>query len=225
MKGKAAAAKGATELIKTLSPKVLGIGSGTTVNEFINMIDSSIAKVFFSSSIDTTLNLRKKGILASDPLLVRSIDVYVDGADVINIDKGACIKGGGGALFREKVLFEAAKTRIIIVDSKKLCNSDLCKCYDKVPLDVHQFALGLLIEKLEENNCKFKLRECERGKLPPAVSDGCGVLVDIDCEDFFNCIDKLSSLPGVLAHGLFQLREGDYVVVGEENGSFKVFRM
>ena len=189
MRGKVAAARGALELIRHLSPKTLGIGSGTTVKEFIKILDPSIAHTFFSSSIDTTLSLREIGIYASEPILAASLDVYVDGADVVNIQRGVCIKGGGGALFREKVLFEAAKVRIIIVDERKVCKEGLCSCYDRVPLDVHPFALGLVTRKLEERNCNYKLRTCERGKLPPAISDGCGVLVDVKGKDFFDCAD------------------------------------
>ncbi len=224
MIAKLAAAKGALELVTRLSPRSLGIGSGTTIHEFIKVVDKGIAETFVSSSIDTTLHLKKRGIYAIEPYSLDEVDVYVDGADSVNTDSGICIKGGGGALFREKLLFELSKVRVIVVDETKLCPSHPCKCYGRIPVDVHPMALTLLIKRLESSACGFEIRKCERGKLPPAISDSCGILLDVKtCEE--KCLDVIEETIGVLAHGVFNLRKGDYIVIGKHDGSFEILRV
>ena len=111
-------AKSALEYTKDVS--IIGVGTGSTVNFFIEMLADYKADIdgAVSSSVDTTKRLKNIGIPVMELNDVGDIEVYVDGADEVDPNK-KLIKGGGGALTREKIIAAASKKFVCIVDSSK----------------------------------------------------------------------------------------------------------
>lgn len=112
------AAHAALKYIKDVP--IIGVGTGSTVNHFINYLADMKADFegAVSSSEGTTALLKKAGIPVFDLNAVGTVEVYIDGADEIN-PKKQLIKGGGGALTREKIIAAASKTFVCIADGSK----------------------------------------------------------------------------------------------------------
>lgn len=113
---KQAAAKSALSYIE--DGMILGVGTGSTVNCLIELLPQVRLKGAVASSQITEDKLRALGIEIFDLNAVGELDLYIDGADEID-DKGNMIKGGGGALTREKIVAAASKTFICMVDDSK----------------------------------------------------------------------------------------------------------
>ena len=116
--GKKAAAQAALEFIK--DDMVIGVGTGSTVNYFIDALKSVKQKIegAVASSVATANKLKALSIPVLDLILLTELPLYVDGADEINAAK-QMIKGGGGALTREKIIATVAKKFICIADESK----------------------------------------------------------------------------------------------------------
>lgn len=182
---------------------IVGLGTGSTAFFAIKELSSRIKdglKVFgVASSIHTGALATSLGI----PLLaigeVASIDISIDGADEFTADL-QLIKGGGGALFREKVVASLSKRRIIIADSSKKVNR-LGKF--KVPVEIVPQAYQYAVNELKKLGGKVDLRFRENEVF---ITDNQNFIVDVD----FGIIDDpeklaldLNQVTGVLAHGLF----------------------
>ncbi|RLG77121.1 MAG: ribose 5-phosphate isomerase A [Thermoprotei archaeon] len=227
--GKVAAARGAYEIFREICRDgcVVGIGSGSTVKKFIEILSCNSPQVsrsfFYSSSLDTTYALSKRGIRTVEPfsLVDDQIDVYIDGADEVseNLDM---IKGGGGALLREKVLASLSRYRIFIVDSTKL--SPRLGSKTPVPVEVVPFSTPLVLRELKRLGYGYILRR-GRGKLGPVVTDNGNFIVDVytgPISDPVQVDRRLTTIVGVVATGIFPRDFVDVLVIGYEDGGYKV---
>ena len=220
MNGKVNASKLALELIR--DGMTLGIGSGSTVEIFLNMLGERIKRegliVYGIPSSYQAMHLAiKNGIKIAD-LLEREPDICIDGADQVD-SKLNCIKGGGAAMTREKILAFASKKVVIIVDESKLSE----KINIKVPVEVMPFAYGFVLRKLSEF-CRPKLRE-GKGKVGPIITDNGNFILDCDFGVIENPEEierKLKSIPGVIETGIFPSKLIDAVIVGNERGAKKL---
>ena len=192
------------EILRDSKEPVIGLGSGTTIREFIKLIpDSSLAAAtFLSSSYDSSLMAGSLGVRITDISSVSSSpDFYIDGADSILVSQKACIKGHGGALLREKVLAYSSKSFFILVDPSKLERT----CF--VPIEVVPFSSGSVLRKIASLGLSAFLRESP-GKLGPVITDNGNFLVDIQPNDsYFSSLkgfhDQLKTIPGVVETGIF----------------------
>lgn len=217
MNGKVNASRLALELIK--DGLVLGIGSGKTVEIFLNLLGEKIKKEGIKvygvpSSYQSMLLAIKNGIKIVD-LAESEPDICVDGADQVDA-KLNCIKGGGGAMTREKIVASASGRVVIIVDESKLSE----KLSIPVPIEVLPFAYGYVLRKLSKI-CKPKLREGS-GKVGPVITDNGNFIIDCD----FGVIEEpkkveyeLKSIPGVLETGIFPSEMIDAVIVGNSESA------
>lgn len=217
MNGKVNASKLALELIK--DGTVIGIGSGTTIEIFLNLLGEKIKrdgiKVYgVPSSYQSMLLAIKNGIKIVD-LAENEPEICIDGADQVDA-KLNCIKGGGGAMTREKIVASASKKVVIIVDDSKLSE----KLSIPVPVEVLPFAYGYVMRRLSKT-CKPKLREGS-GKVGPIITDNGNFIIDCGfgvIEEPKRVEEELTSIPGILETGIFLAEMIDAVIVGNSESA------
>ena len=193
----------------------LGVGTGTTVGFFITALAKSGKRVkgCVSSSEASTRQLLAMGFPVADLNEVDKLPVYIDGADEID-DGFHMIKGGGGALYREKVVATLAKEVIWIVDESKLV--DQIGAFH-LPVEIAQYGAKQAVAKMEEYGWHPVLR-VKDGK--PYVTDNGNYIADLHLGAGFDIGDvktKLGTIIGVLEHGLF-LNLCKRVIVGTKDG-------
>lgn len=200
---------------------VVGLGTGSTAYHMVNAIGERVKNGLKIQAIPTSKATEAQARELGIPLLtidqVDHVDIDIDGVDEIDPAFNA-IKGGGGALYREKVVATLAKEVIWIMDESKLV--------DKIgafhlPVEIAQYGSKQTMAKMEEYGWKPVLRERD-GKT--FVSDNGNYIADLhlgagfDIQDVFT---KLSGMLGVLEHGLF-LNMCKRMIVGTSTEGVKV---
>lgn len=216
MLGKKFAAAAAASYVK--EGMIIGIGTGSTVVHFIDEL-AKLHKLglFFEvvcSSQKSTHQAKASGLRFADEESLRKIDLTVDGADQIDEQK-RMIKGGGGALLREKILAYSSQEVIIIVDESKY-HTQLVGC--KVPLEILPFAFELTLARIYE--CGFKGR-IRKEKDSFFLTDNHNFILDLEFDGLIEAPEQkdlsLRSIPGVLETGFF-FNLAKKVIIGYENG-------
>lgn len=191
--------------------KVLGVGTGSTVDLFIDALARSGKSVpaCISSSERSTRRLRELGFLVLDTNEVEGVEVYVDGAD--EIDPNFCmIKGGGGALTREKIIASMARTYVCIADrSKKV---DVLGRFP-LPVEVIPMAVRSVSRRLEAIGAQPRLRDF-------TTDNGCKILdlAGLRITDPERLESEINQIPGVVTVGLFAKRGADVLLLATEQG-------
>jgi ribose 5-phosphate isomerase A len=197
---------------------VLGVGSGSTVREFIILLGQSEINsskiVCIPSSYDTEMMLIQNGMNVGRLNKYPVIDVTIDGADRVDA-KLNVIKGGGGALLREKIIAAAAKKVIIIVDNTKMVET-LGGTFP-VPVEVIPHAQVYVLEELKKLKGTPHLRKAS-DKLGPTITDNGNIILDTDFQDIpepQKLEEQLNNIPGVMENGLFPNRLIDLVILAD----------
>jgi len=184
--------------------QIVGLGTGSTAAYFVRFLGERVREGLKIKGIPTAVRTRELATSLGIPLTTldeyQEIDVTIDGADEINPHL-QLIKGGGGALLREKVVASASKKLVIIADSSKQV-AILGKF--PLPVEVVGFAQALVTKKIQGLGATVKLRVESDGK-PYVTDEGHHIL---DCcfgriPDPPALARKLSDMPGVMEHGLF----------------------
>lgn len=210
-KAKTNAAKAALEYVK--DGMCIGLGSGSTVREFIKLLGEKAKKGLkvccVTTSFDTRMLAIEHGIWVTEPDAIKEIDLAVDGAD--KVTKTALLKGGGGALTREKIIDYNAKKFIVIVDEDKV--QDVLK--GPVNLEVLPFAAPIVMKHLKKHRPRIRMA---KNKLGPVVSDNGSFIIDCEMkvEDPKKMEQFLKSMPGIIENGIFT--KFDEIIVGNEKG-------
>ena len=194
---------------------IVGVGTGSTVNHFIDALETMKDQIkgAVSSSVASTERLEKIGIPVFDANEVAYLDIYVDGADEIN-PTNDMIKGGGAALTREKIVAAISKKFICIIDDTK--KVDVMGSFP-LPVEVIPMArsyVGRELVKLGGDPC---YRE-------GCITDNGNVLLDVhnlEITDAKALEDKINAIAGVVTVGLFANRGADVVLEGTPNGVVK----
>lgn len=191
---------------------VIGVGTGSTVNFFIDALAKQKQRIegAVSSSEASSTRLREHGIPVLDLNAVGDIPLYVDGADEANAF-GQLIKGGGGALTREKIVAEAAEKFVCIMDNSKLVNL-LGKF--PLPVEVIPMARSLVARRIVKMGGSPQWRE-------NVITDNGNVIIDIHHLSIAEAIKwetELNQIPGVVSNGLFALRPADILLIGSAQG-------
>ncbi|WP_367670519.1 ribose-5-phosphate isomerase RpiA [Sodalis-like secondary symbiont of Drepanosiphum platanoidis] len=188
---------------------IVGIGTGTTVNYFINELKKIIHKIkyFVSSSYESSKKLKKYNI----PILSLDdagyVDIYIDSADEINNDM-QMIKGGGGALTKEKIIAELSKIFICIIDESKKVNT---LGNFPLPIEIIPMSKLLVYKKL----LKIGGNPIHRKEL---ITENGNIILDIhnlSITDPVYIEKKINNIPGVVTVGLFSQRKADIVLIGK----------
>ena len=191
---------------------VIGVGTGSTANYFIEeLIAWGGVSGAVASSEDTAKRLMLGGVTVLDLNEIKGLDIYVDGADEIN-DNLEMIKGGGGALTREKIVSAVATTFVCIVDDSKVVEK-LGKF--PLPVEVIPMATSYVAGKIEGLGGAPMLRQ-------DFVTDNGNVILDIEGLDLSRAREiesQLDGIVGVVTNGLFAKRSADVMVVGEYEGA------
>ena len=198
---------------------VVGVGTGSTVEYFIDAlatIKSNIEGAVASSTM-TEKKLRERGISVFDLNTVNSVELYVDGADEID-DHLQMIKGGGGALTREKILASAAKKFICIVDASKQVKI-LAKQFP-LPVEVIPMARSLVARELVKLGGSPVYRD-------GFVTDNGNIILDVYDLEILEPLKWegiIKNIVGVVEHGLFAARPADLLLVAGGNGVVRELR-
>jgi ribose 5-phosphate isomerase A len=191
---------------------VVGVGSGSTVNLFIDALAAIKGRIegAVAASEASAERLKKHGIRVFDLNSVNELPVYVDGADEIT-EHLHMIKGGGGALTREKIVAAVAQTFVCICDSSKLVPV-LGKF--PLPLEVIPMARSYVGREMLKRKAQPVLRENFRTDNGNLILDchGLGILDPVALET------ELNGITGVVTNGLFARRGADVLLLGTPDG-------
>ena len=213
-RAKSAAARAARDLIEPqLAPDaVVGVGTGSTANLFIDALAEVRHKfdAAVSSSEASTERLRVHGIHVLDLNAAAAVAVYVDGADEVDPSR-ALIKGGGGALTREKIVAATAETFVCIVDDSKPV--DRLGAFP-LPVEVIPMARGLVARRLAGLGGQPVYRQ-------GFVTDNGNVIIDVhglSIDDPDALEREIDHIPGVVTNGIFAAERPGVVLVGGPGG-------
>ncbi|GAB2636525.1 ribose-5-phosphate isomerase RpiA [Vibrio panuliri] len=192
---------------------IVGVGTGSTVNHFIDALGSikDDIKGAVSSSEASTQRLIDLGIEVFDCNDVMKLDIYVDGADEINAHRDM-IKGGGAALTREKIVAAIADKFICIVDDTKAV--DILGQFP-LPVEVIPMARSYVGRELVKLGGDPAYRE-------GVITDNGNVILDVHNMEIVNPKEMeraINAIPGVVTVGLFAARGADVVITGTPNGA------
>ncbi|MFM2590947.1 ribose-5-phosphate isomerase RpiA [Vibrio sp. TBV020] len=192
---------------------IVGVGTGSTVNHFIDALGTMKEEIkgAVSSSVASTERLKELEIEVFDCNEVAGLDIYVDGADEINADR-EMIKGGGAALTREKIVAAISDKFICIVDNTKAV--DVLGEFP-LPVEVIPMARSYVGRELVKLGGDPAYRE-------GVTTDNGNVILDVYGLKITNpkeLEDKINALPGVVTVGLFAHRGADVVITGTPEGA------
>src|ERR1017187_6258244 len=208
--------KRAAELVE--DGTVVGLGTGTTATLFIRELAARKLKIRCVASSDASHELGASLGLEMHTLAeLPELDVYIDGADEVCVAGGGLnlIKGGGGALLREKIVASAAKEFIVVADSTKLV-----EVLGKFPLPVEiiRMALPLVEPRLADLGLNPKLRQKKDGRGPYLTDEG-NYILDCACgriEEPEVTAAEIRGIVGVVEHGLFLGMATLALIAGED---------
>ena len=207
---KKAAAWAALQFVEQDS--IVGVGTGSTVNHFIDALATIKHDIegTVSSSEASTTKLKSLGIPVYDLNSVDELAVYIDGADEIN-PSNDMIKGGGAALTREKIIAAVADKFVCIVDSSK--HVPVLGEFP-LPVEVIPMARSYVARQIVKLGGSPVYRE-------NVITDNGNVILDVydlDISEPKQLEQQLNNIVGVVTNGLFANRGADIVITGTENG-------
>ena len=191
---------------------LIGVGTGSTVNAFIDELASSGLRLegAVSSSEATTEKLKAIGVDVLDLNRTGDLALYIDGADEFDGHR-RLIKGGGGALTREKIIAGASKRFVCIVDESK--RVEILGEFP-LPVEVIPMARSFVARQLRKLGGQPDLRE-------DFTTDNGNVILDVRNMDLVDPVEmetRINGIPGVVTCGLFAHRGADEVLIASESG-------
>ena len=190
----------------------IGVGSGSTANFFIDELAKIKHRIkgAVASSIKTAERLKGHGIAVLELTAIDTLPVYIDGADEVT-EHGAMIKGGGGALTREKIVAAVAQKFVCIVDQSKLVG---VLGNFPLPVEVIPMARSFAAHELVKLGGHPQLR-------PNFITDNGNIILDVEDLRILNPAEleaKINQITGVVTNGLFARRGADVILVGTDQG-------
>jgi ribose 5-phosphate isomerase A len=209
-KAKLAAAEAALDFIE--SGMIVGVGTGSTVDHFIDALPRVKGKLdgTVASSLATEAKLKRHNLPVTTLDRSGDLPLYVDGADEATRHL-SLIKGGGGALTREKILAAASERFVCIIDGSKLV--DVLGAFP-LPVEVIPMARSFVARQLVKLGGQPVLRE-------GLTTDNGNLILDVhnlEISDPVVLEQKINQIPGVVSNGIFAQRGADLLLVGSESG-------
>ncbi|HJS63798.1 MAG TPA: ribose 5-phosphate isomerase A [Nitrososphaeraceae archaeon] len=201
---------------------VIGLGSGSTVALLVERIAELDGKEKFGwipTSYQIKMVAEQCGLRFLDESRINEIDLVIDGADQID-EKLNMIKGGGGALFKEKILMYSAKQKVILADSQKFVPTFSLP----IPIEVHPFGRVEVTKKLDEIGGYPKIRFLKKGY--PFITENGNFILDTEFKNLMKKYDiaalenKIKSIPGVIEVGIFSSTKNTTYYCVNSDGSF-----
>lgn len=209
-KKKQIAAEAALDYIQV--DDVVGVGTGSTTNYFIDALATIKGKIdgAVASSEASAQRLKQHGIQVVDLNSVTSLPVYVDGADEATRHKHL-IKGGGGALTREKIVAATSEKFICVADDSKLV--DILGAFP-LPIEVISMARSYVARQLVKLGGVPELRE-------NFITDNGNPILDVHNLEILNPVkmeQELNNIAGIVTVGIFSIRPADVLILGTDQG-------
>ena len=201
---------------------IIGLGSGSTVALLVEKIAKLEGKEVFGfipTSYQIKILAEQCGLRFLDESRINEIDLVIDGADQID-EKLNMIKGGGGALFKEKILMYSAKQKVILADSQKFVSTFSLP----IPIEVHPFGRVEVTKKLDEIGGYPKIRFLKKGY--PFITENGNFILDTEFNNLTKKFDiaaleiKIKSIPGVIEVGIFSSTKNTTYYCVNSDGSF-----
>jgi ribose 5-phosphate isomerase A len=194
------------------SGQIIGIGSGTTVHALINKLETVKSKIeaVVSSSELTTKMVKEKKIRVIELRESGMLPLYIDGADESN-DKRQLIKGGGGALTREKIIANSSEKFLCLIDDSKYV-----KTLGSFPLPIEVIKMSQSMVALEM--IKLGGRPVYRNDF---ITDNGNIILDVHGLEVLEPMaleQKINNIPGVVTNGLFAMRGADSLLISGDDG-------
>jgi len=204
------AAKAALQCIKP--GMILGMGTGSTVNELIKELPAFRDQLdaIVASSEDTAKRLTALGFKVSELADVGNLDLYIDGADEAN-KQFHLIKGGGGALTREKILANAAREFVCIIDDSKWVG--VLGTFP-LPIEIVPMARAYVTRQFVKNRGRPVARQ-------GFVTDNGNEIIDVYNLEITNPVEmenRFNQIPGIVTVGIFAQRPADRIFMADDNG-------
>jgi len=201
---------------------VIGLGSGRAATALVKSLSKLIKlKGYNIRGVPTSLQIKliaeKVGIPLVEADQVENIDVVFDGADQIDSQKYV-IKGGGGALLRENILFSLAKKVVVMADKTKFVKNFT----RTVPVEIHPLARNSVTKSIKKLRGEAEMRLLDRGY--PFFTENGNIILDCDFGKIKNpkvLTQKIKQTSGVLESGIF-LRKPDIIYKAKENGKYEI---
>ena len=201
---------------------VIGLGSGRAATTLVKSLAKLIKlKNYNILGVPTSLQIKliaeKGGIPLVEADQVEHIDVVFDGADQIDSQK-YLIKGGGGALLRENILFSLAKKVVVMADKTKFVKNFT----RSVPVEIHPLARNSVTKSIKKLGGEAQIRSLDRGY--PFFTENGNIILDCDFGTIKNpkvLSQKIKQTTGVLESGIF-LRKPDVIYKAKDNGKFDI---
>ncbi|MGY5143015.1 MAG: ribose-5-phosphate isomerase RpiA [Candidatus Nitrosopumilus sp. bin_32a] len=201
---------------------VIGLGSGRAATSLVKSLSTLIKlKEYNIRGVPTSLQIKliaeKGGIPLVEADQVEHIDIVFDGADQIDSQKYV-IKGGGGALLRENILFSLAKKVIVMADKTKFVKNFT----RTVPVEIHPLARNSVTKSIKKLGGETQIRSLDRGY--PFFTENGNIILDCNFGTIKNpkaLSQQIKQIPGVLESGIF-LRKPDMIYKAKENGKFDI---
>ena len=201
---------------------IIGLGSGRAATALVKSLAKLIEVkdhhiVGIPTSLQIKLTAEEGGIPIVEADQVDHIDVVFDGADQIDSQKYV-IKGGGGALLRENILFSLAKKVVVMADKTKFVKNFT----RTVPVEIHPLARTAVSNAIEKLGGEPQIRSLDRGY--PFFTENGNIILDCDFGTIKNpkaLTQKIKQIPGVLESGIF-LRKPDVIYKAKTGGKFEV---
>lgn len=212
--GKRRAAQAALELLP--QDEVIGVGTGSTVNCFIDGLGALRQRIkgAVASSVATAERLRTHGIELVDLNQAGTLSIYIDGADEATAHR-QLIKGGGGALTREKIIAAASLRFVCIADESKLVGR---LGAFPLPVEVIPMARSYVAREIVALGGKPTYRH-------GFVTDNGNIILDVHGLDILEPVrleQALNNIAGVVSNGLFAMRGADVLLIGSASGVQRV---
>ncbi|HEY7571839.1 MAG TPA: ribose 5-phosphate isomerase A [Nitrososphaeraceae archaeon] len=198
----------------------IGLGSGSAVTKIVKEIGKISIKdslSFIPTSLQIGVVAEELNLRITDETKISEINIVFDGADQIDSDLNM-IKGGGGALLKEKIITSASRELVILADSSKYVKSFT----SPVPIEVHKFARSIVKDKLKQIGGQPRLRILEKGY--PFITESANLIYDTIFEPYESQSKKeneIKNIPGVIEVGLFT-RRADAYYKSNTDGSFEI---
>ena len=196
--------------------EIVGVGTGSTVNKFIDALATMKDQIkgAVSSSEASTLRLKALGIAVFDSNEVESLSVYIDGADEID-PQGHMVKGGGAALTREKIVAAQSQQFVCIADESKLV--DALGAFP-LPVEVIPMATARVMRQFAAmgGHAAVRLKDGQ-----PLVTDNGQHIVDVKGLKITDPVafeTQVSQWPGVVTVGVFALQKAQVCLLGTSTG-------
>lgn len=201
---------------------VIGLGSGRAATVLVKSLSKLIKLKNYNirgvpTSLQIKLTAEKGGIPLVEADQVEHIDIVFDGADQIDSQKYV-IKGGGGALLRENILFSLAKKVVVMADKTKFVKNFT----RTVPVEIHPLARNSVTKSIKKLGGNAQIRSLDRGY--PFFTENGNIILDCDFGTIKNpkvITEKIKQTAGVLESGIF-LRKPDVIYRAKENGKYDI---